>query len=135
MEAASNNRGRPRHHSREMLEALTSAWGSRAKTERQQQALYYVFKAVEALQSTGSKGGFVRGVERIVKDSRDRRDVRLGVLEQLGRLLVETDCGNKALVKYAREVNQLFVKYPDMTTREAEKIIRRVRAEIKDTNN
>ena len=92
-------------------------------TTRQLQTHHLAQQAIAALIEGGN---LVEGVNRLFDP--DKNTFRVGVLEQLGRLQVETGCDNHVVREHARELNDLFHDHPTKTTRFAAKIMRMVRA-------
>jgi len=93
------------------------------------QAIWFAYKAVSALAN--AKGTqYISGVEQLVCD--EPRRFRTGLLEQLGRLLEETN--DKRLVRDVAPASQAdCATEPTMTTRKAEAIIRTARRECEST--
>lgn len=123
-EAASKKRGRPRKY--EINQPMMHYLCPDVKTTRHQQNRWLSQQAFSCL--INSKADKVKpGVEEIVSLS-DKRRFRVGLMEQLGRMQMETGCSDAAVLDHARELNKLFINNPKMTTRKAVEIMRIVRA-------
>lgn len=125
-ETVSEKRGRPTVFDPEYVRGIGRMYPE-ITSQRGLIAKCYEIDAVSSLTNGGN--GWIEGVSRIVGD----KIYSSTILEQLGRLKNETDCGDAVIVRFAREVNQLFIDDASMTVRRAVQILRVLRAQCRET--
>jgi hypothetical protein len=72
-------------------------------------------------------GGFIEGVERLIQN--DPPVLKVGLLEQLGRLKEESDCPDSEIIAMARTCSSELAS--GSTAREVEALIKLVRRSLK----
>lgn len=99
------------------------------RSMRHKQNRYYVQRGFEALYDEDHRSS-IEGVSLII--STETHAFRVGVLEQLGRILVDTDSDIEYVRHLARQANDLLRDDSTMTVRRLERALRGIRKELRE---